>query len=71
VTDLLLYAAVLIGVAAAGYLVARSPQFWVGLAMVVGQRLWPLMLKMFARKSPEDEVAWRKSYGEGRKDDPR
>lgn len=54
-TDYLLYAAALIGVAAAAFLVARSPAFWVGLAKVAIMALLPFILK---RKPPDEEALW-------------
>lgn len=50
--DYVLLAAVIIGLAAGGFLVARSPTFWVGLFMVILQRAWPYLSKPL---SPEDQ----------------
>lgn len=64
--DMLLYAAVLAGVAAAGYLVARSPAFWFGLVTLIWSRLWPIIWTIVSkRKSPEAEAADRASYRRG------
>ena len=48
----LVYGAILIGIAAAAYVVARSPVFWVGLAETLIKAALPLIVK---RMSPEDE----------------
>lgn len=50
--DYVLLAAFIIGLAAGGYLMARSPAFWVGLVMVILQRAWPYLSKPL---SPEDQ----------------
>lgn len=57
--DYVLLAAFIIGLAAGGYLIARSPAFWVGLLMVILQRSWPYLRQLFAYLrlplSPEDQ----------------
>lgn len=54
--DIALFVAVLIGVAAGGFLVARSPAFWVGMGLEVFRRLMPILMK---RMPPEKEAEWR------------
>lgn len=57
--DYVLLAAFIIGLAAGGYLMARSPAFWVGLVLVILQRAWPFLQRLFAYLrlplSPEDQ----------------
>mgnify|MGYP006371048687 FL=1 len=43
-----LYIAALVGMTAAAFIVARSPTFWVGVAMVIWRAVAPMLLK------PED-----------------
>jgi hypothetical protein len=45
VTDTLLLAAAMTGVAAAAFMVARSPVFWFGLGKVIVAALMPAILK--------------------------
>lgn len=54
--DLLLYAAVLAGVAAAGYLVARSPAFWFGLVTLIWTRAWPIVWAYVSKSSLETQA---------------
>lgn len=56
--DYVLLAAFIIGLAAGGYLMARSPAFWVGLVMVILQRAWPYLSKPL---SPENRARWHKT----------
>ena len=60
--DYLLYAAALIGVAAAAFIVARSPAFWFGLAKVATMALLPFAMK---RKPPDEEALWREAVLRG------
>lgn len=60
--DVALFIAALIGLAAGGFLVARSPSFWVGMAIVVWLRLKPLVL---ARMPPDDEKKLQDAYRRG------
>lgn len=60
--DVALFIAALIGLAAGGFLVARSPTFWVGMAIVVWLRVRPLLL---ARMPPEDEQKLQDAYRRG------
>jgi hypothetical protein len=57
--DYVLLAAFILGLVAGGFLMARYPAFWVGLAMVTLQRAWPYLVKLFAYLklplSPEDQ----------------
>lgn len=50
--DIVLLIAAAIGVACAGYLVARQPAFWFGMALVVYTALKPFLTKPL---SPEDQ----------------
>lgn len=76
--DILLLIAALVGVGAACFLVARTPDFWVGLAIVVLQRAWPYLVKAFIAASvyigkpmsPEDEKAWHQSIRRAEEWDP-
>ena len=54
--DYAVYAALLLGVFAAAFLVARSPAFWVGVAKVVFTAALPFILK---RMPPTQEKEWR------------
>lgn len=65
--DYVLLAAFIIGLAAGGYLVARSPAFWVGLFMVILQRAWPFLSKPL---SPEDRERWNQSIRRAEEWDP-
>jgi membrane protein implicated in regulation of membrane protease activity len=51
--DLLIYGAVILGVGAAAFLVARSPTFWLQMAVVAFRAALPFILK---RKSLEEEA---------------
>jgi membrane protein implicated in regulation of membrane protease activity len=51
--DLLIYGAVILGVGAAAFLVARSPTFWLQMAVVAFKAALPFILK---RKSLEEEA---------------
>lgn len=54
--DILLFLAALLGLAAGGFMVARSPSFWVGMGKEVFKSLLPILTK---RLPPEQEQAWR------------
>lgn len=58
-TDYLLYAAVLVGVAAAGYLVARSPAFWIGLVMSLWPAIKRVIVEVVLESSPETQARAR------------
>lgn len=53
--DLVLLLAFMLGLAAGGYLIARSPTFWVGLGLVIFKRAWPFLQPYFKPLSPEDQ----------------
>lgn len=57
--DHVLLACFIVGLVAGGVLIARSPTFWVGLAMVILQRAWPYLRQLFVHLSlplsPEDQ----------------
>ena len=52
-TDWLVYAAVLIGIGGAAFMVARSPSFWIGFA----EAMLPIIIKLAAKRMPPDEEA--------------
>lgn len=45
--DYVLLAAFILGLAAGGFLMARSPAFWAGLVIVTLQRAWPYLVRLF------------------------
>lgn len=62
--DAIFFIVALIGLAAGFALVARSPTFWVGLALVVWTKAKPFLLK---RMPKEDEDEIRKAAMRGEK----
>lgn len=59
----------LVGLGAGGFIVARSPSFWIGMVTEVGKKAFPYVLKfILARKSPEEEQKWRDSKLRGERD---
>lgn len=63
-------AAAFVGVAAAAFLVGQRPAFWVGMAVAVAQRAWPVILGFIVRRMPEKEEAeWREAERQGRGDE--
>ena len=56
--------AVILGLFSGAVLVARRPEFWVGLGAVIFKALLPFILK---RMPPEEEEAWRKCQLRGGK----
>lgn len=54
-----------VGIGAGGFLVARSPTFWIGLATELIKRALPFILK---RMPPEEEKKWRDEYLRGGRD---
>ena len=63
-TDALLLLAIMIGVGAAAFLVARSPSFWIGLSEVVMVQLFPAVLKIFRPKNLTKEQLDKIARGE-------
>jgi hypothetical protein len=59
--------ALLVGVGAGGYLVARRPTFWVGLGVVVFNSLLPHLAK---RMTAEEEKAFQDCVRRGGEWDP-
>jgi hypothetical protein len=61
---ILAWAALLLGIAAAGFIYARHPSFWVLFGAALFQKFWPqiwaLVSTLARRKSAEDEAAWRR-----------
>lgn len=45
--DLLLLLAFMVGLAAGGVLVSRSPAFWLGMLELIIRRLWPYLMKLW------------------------
>lgn len=60
--DAALFVAALIGLAAGGFLVARSPAFWLGMFLLIWSRVSPFLLK---RLPPEDEAKIQEAYRRG------
>jgi hypothetical protein len=59
--DLLLLLAFVVGLAAGGVLVSRSPAFWLGMLELLIRRLWPYLMKLWVRlKLPLDPKAQEK-----------
>ncbi len=63
-TDALLLTAALIGVAAAAFLVARSPAFWWGMALTVWKAALPSILKAVAPRERTQEEKDRERAGQ-------
>ena len=58
--DLALFAAAMIGVAAAAYMVARRPEFWFGLGLIAWKAGWPkLKLAWLAYKAKHTTEEWQ------------
>lgn len=55
-TDAALFAVVLLGLFAGGFMVARSPTFWVGVGQEIIKSVIPIIAK---RMPPEEEQEWR------------
>jgi hypothetical protein len=67
-TDAALWSAFLIGVAAAGFIVARRPAFWVELGLYMAKKLWPLILGyVLKRNDAETEERMRQCTRSGGK----
>jgi hypothetical protein len=66
--EVALVAAAILGIAAGGVLVARSPSFWFGLGSVMLKAAWPF-LKAYVTKrmDPETEHRWRQCQLRGGK----
>lgn len=51
--------AAIIGIAASGFLVARSPSFWVGLGIELFKLGMPKVIEVVTKRmTPEEEKAW-------------
>ena len=61
--ELLLLAAILLGLVAGGILVARSPTFWIGFGVALFKAVLPLLAK---RMTKEEEAAFQKCVRQGR-----
>lgn len=60
----------LIGIGAGGFIVARSPSFWIAFATQLSKKLLPLVWKFIAKRMPpEEEAAWRDAYARGKGDE--
>jgi hypothetical protein len=64
VSDALILVAAMLGVAAASFLVARSPSFWIGLGKVVVTALLPKFLKAIRPKSSTKDQRDKIAQGE-------
>jgi hypothetical protein len=59
--DILVWAALLIGIAAGGYIVARHPAFWISFGTQLFWKIWPYVWPIISKRmTPEEEAAWRK-----------
>lgn len=59
-------AAMLLGIAAAAFLVARRPEFWFGLGVVIFRAVLPVLAR---RMPPQEEAEWRAAERAGRGDE--
>jgi hypothetical protein len=58
---ILAWVAVLLGIAAAAFIYARSPSFWITFGVALFHKLWPYLWRFVSKRmTPEDEAAWRK-----------
>ena len=65
-----LIAAVLIGVAAAAFLVMRSPAFWADAGKQLAAALLPAIVRVVTKRMPpEEEAEWRREQLAGRGDE--
>lgn len=63
-------AAAFVGVAALVFLVGQRPAFWVGMAVAVFRRAWPVILAFVMRRmAAEEEAAWRDAERRGQGDE--
>lgn len=68
----LAWVAVLLGIAAAAFIYARSPSFWITFGVALFKKLWPFVWSEISRrKSPEAEAKWREEYLSGGKSAPK
>ena len=66
----LLVAAVLIGVAAAAFLVMRSPAFWADAGRQLFNAIMPEVIRVVSKRmTPEEEAEWRRAERQGRGDE--
>lgn len=63
-TDVLLYLAAIVGVAAAAFIVARSPAFWWGMALTIFKSAWPYLLMAVKPKDYTKEQLDRIARGQ-------
>ena len=68
--DTLLLIAAFIGVGAACYLVARSPAFWVGMALIIFKAVKPYLIVYLRPLSPEDQKKLDETRRRGQEWDP-
>ncbi len=58
-----------IGIGAGGFLIARSPTFWIGFGQEMLRKILPVVISfILKRKSPEEEKKWREEYARSRRD---
>jgi len=66
------WVAICIGLAAAVFIYARNPAFWVNAVIFIFWKIWPLIWAFVSkRKSPEEEEKWRKEQLSGVKPPPK
>ena len=66
----MLVAAVLIGVAAAAFLVMRSPAFWADAGKQLFNAILPEVIRVVSKRmTPEEEAEWRKAERQGKGDE--
>jgi hypothetical protein len=66
--EVALVAAVIVGVGAAGFLVAQRPAFWLDMGRELAKRLWPFVLAYVTKRmDPETEERWRQCQRRGGK----
>lgn len=58
-----------IGIGAGGFVVARSPTFWIGFGKEMLSKILPVLISfVLKRKSPEEEKKWREEYSRSKRD---
>jgi hypothetical protein len=58
---ILAWVALLIGIAGAACIYARSPSFWVLFGAALFNKFWPYIWRFVSKRmTPEEEAAWRR-----------
>lgn len=69
--EIALIAAAILGIAAGGFLVARSPTFWVGVGTALIKAAAPYIIAYLTKRmTPEKEAEFRKAIRSGQDWDP-